>query len=101
MGAVQNAMQRDGLDPSTLSLDPEKSLAFQLENKEASIDKGTPLKDDPTYSKYFKMLKMVRLYNEPDSASFTLLVHPHNNISRDCRWGLSKMPCSAMGLILL
>ena len=60
MGAVQNAMQRDGLDPSIAGLDPEKSLACQLENNEALIDKGTPLKDDPTYSKYFKMLKMVR-----------------------------------------
>jgi hypothetical protein len=60
MGAVQNAMQRDGLDPSVMSLDPEKTLASQLENNESSIDKGTPLKDDPTYSKYFKMLKMVR-----------------------------------------
>jgi hypothetical protein len=43
-----------------MSLDPEKSIASQLENNESSIDKGTPLKDDPTYSKYFKMLKMVR-----------------------------------------
>jgi hypothetical protein len=101
MGAVQNAMQRDGLDPSIMSLNPEKSLASQLESNESTIDKGTPLKDDPTYSKYFKMLKMVRLYNEPDSASVTLLIHPHNNISRDCRWGLSRMPCSAMDLILL
>ena len=57
---VLYAIQRDGLDPSIVLLDPEKSLACQFENNEAVIDKGTPLKDDPTYSKYFKMLKMVR-----------------------------------------
>jgi hypothetical protein len=37
MGAVQNAMQRDGLDPSVISLDPEKSLVFQ---KEMALNKG-------------------------------------------------------------
>lgn len=59
MGAVQNAMQRDGLDPSIMNLDPEKSIASQLNKEEELVDKGPPLKDDPTYSKYFKMLKMV------------------------------------------
>jgi hypothetical protein len=81
MGAVQNAMQRDGLDPSIMSLDPEKSLSSQLENNESSIDKGTPMKDDPTYSKYFKMLKMVsavgfliNLIAHPVHFSFTLAI---------------------------
>ena len=61
MGAVQNAMQRDGLDPSIMDLDPEKSSANQFDNGGEMLDKGLlPLKDDPTYSKYFKMLKMVR-----------------------------------------
>jgi hypothetical protein len=53
-------MQRDGLDPSIMDLDPEKSSANQLDNGGEMLDKGLPLKDDPTYSKYFKMLKMVR-----------------------------------------
>ena len=56
MGAVQNAMQRDGLDPSIMDLDPEKSVASQLDKGKGE---GPPLKDDPTYSKYFTMLKMV------------------------------------------
>ena len=56
MGAVQNALQRDGLDPSIMELDPEKSVASQLKKEEAD---GPPLKDDPKYQKYFKMLKMV------------------------------------------
>ena len=62
MGAVQNAMQREGLDPSVMDLDPDKSVASQLnkvEDKEEEIaDNGPPLKEDPTYVKYFKMLKM-------------------------------------------
>ena len=90
-GAVQNAMERDGLDPSIMDLDPEKSVASQIQEKgedddeEEEVDKGPPLKEDPTYmyvsffacgqlkllqcsdtscfiylySKYFKMLKMV------------------------------------------
>jgi hypothetical protein len=56
MGAVQNAMLRDGLDPSIMDLDPKKSVASQLDK---AIDDSPPLKDDPTYSKYFTMLKMV------------------------------------------
>ena len=36
-------MQRDGLDPSIMDLDPEKTVASQLE--------PPPLKDDPTYTK--------------------------------------------------
>ncbi|KAL7542696.1 hypothetical protein ACHAXR_011993, partial [Thalassiosira sp. AJA248-18] len=58
MGAVKNAVERDGLDPSIMDLDPEKSIASQLDKEEEIVDKGPPLKDDPTYSKYFKMLKM-------------------------------------------
>ena len=45
--AVQHAMARDGLDPSVMDGDhnlPEPRCV--------------PLKDDPTYSKYFKMLKL-------------------------------------------
>ena len=50
-------MVRDGLDPAVLDMDPEKSLKSQTEPAEE--DTGPPLKDDPKYSKYFKMLKMV------------------------------------------
>jgi hypothetical protein len=56
MGAVQNAMQRDGLDPTVMDLDHNRSVASQLKKDE---DDGPPLKDDPKYQKYFKMLKMV------------------------------------------
>lgn len=56
MGAVKNALQRDGLDPSIMDLDPDSSVKFQLDKVK---DNGPPLKDDPEYSKYFKMLSMV------------------------------------------
>ena len=56
IGAVQNAIQRDGLDPSIMELDPDKSIKSQLNMEK---DNGPPLKDDPEYSKYFRMLSMV------------------------------------------
>lgn len=60
MGAVKNAMTRDGLDPTIIDLDPEKSVASQIDKGEEDdlVDKGAPLKEDPTFVKYFKMLKM-------------------------------------------
>merc|ERR1711862_372009 len=38
-----------------MDLDPEKSLSSQTKKEE---DNGPPLKEDPDYIKYFKMLKM-------------------------------------------
>ena len=55
MDAVKHAMKRDGCDPSVMDLDPEKSLKSQ---RGGSKEDGPPLRDDPDYSKYFKMLKM-------------------------------------------
>jgi hypothetical protein len=52
---VKNALQRDGLDPSIMDLDPEKSLTSQQNQEEELVDKGPKLKDDPTYQKYFKV----------------------------------------------
>ena len=55
IGAVKNAVQRDGKDPAVLDLDGDKSLKSQMKSDSAD---GPPLKEDPDYSKYFKMLKM-------------------------------------------
>ena len=55
-GAVRNAILRDGLDPSILDLDPEKSLSSQKKAKETPPSSGPKLKDDPKYKKYFLML---------------------------------------------
>jgi len=60
-GAVRNAMQRDGVDPSILDLDPEKSLKSQTKSENATTennDDGVPIKDDPAFEKYFNMKKM-------------------------------------------
>ena len=51
LGAVQNSMTKDGKDPTIMTLDHDKSLSSQLKRK----DLGPPLKDDPDYSKYFKV----------------------------------------------
>jgi hypothetical protein len=51
MGAVKNALQRDGLDPSIMDLDPGRSVVSQLQaiEEEKEVDKDPPLKNDPTY----------------------------------------------------
>lgn len=59
MGAVKNAMQRDELDPTVMDLDHDRSVASQRKSKEEEEEGGPPLKEDPKYQKYFKMLKMV------------------------------------------
>jgi hypothetical protein len=64
MGAVQNAMTRDGLDPAIMDLDHDKSVASQMKGDGDDVDNGPPLKEDPKYEKYFKMLKMVSNVNE-------------------------------------
>jgi hypothetical protein len=58
VGAVKNALVRDGKDPAIMDLDPEKSLKSQQKSDEEEEDSGPPLKEDPEYIKYFKMLKM-------------------------------------------
>merc|ERR1712238_174030 len=62
IGAVKNALGRDGKDPSIMDLDPEKSLKSQTnkssKEEEEEEDPGVPLKEDVDYEKYFKMLKM-------------------------------------------
>ena len=58
MGAVQNAMQRDSLDPTIMDLDHDRSVASQLKS---GRDEGPPLKEDPKYQKYFKVRSSVFL----------------------------------------
>jgi hypothetical protein len=50
MGAVKNAMQRDGLEPSIMDLDPGRSVVSQLKAEgNEKVDMDPPLKNDPTY----------------------------------------------------
>ena len=51
MGAVQNAMERDGIDPAIMDLDHSKSVTSQQKVE----DNDPALKDDPKYQKYFKV----------------------------------------------
>ena len=49
-GAVESKMRLEGADPKVLDLDPSKPMPADFF--------GPPLKDDPKFGKYFKMLKM-------------------------------------------
>ena len=58
-GAIKNALVRDGKDPGIIDLDPNKSVKAQIGGDVVEEkDTGIPLKDDPEYTKYFKMEKM-------------------------------------------
>ncbi len=55
-GAVEQKMRSDGVDVAVLDMDPEAALLGSGGGQEKP--KGVPLKDDPKYAKYFKMLAM-------------------------------------------
>ena len=59
MDVVKHAMKRDGMDPSIMDLDHDKSAASQRPPKTDKREDEPPLKEDEKYQKYFKMLKMV------------------------------------------
>ena len=54
MPAVQHAMTRDGLDPAVMDGDHNKPAP----DPAAASSPGVPLRDDPDYAKYFRMLKL-------------------------------------------
>eukprot|EP00986_Skeletonema_menzelii_P020891 scaffold32620_cov131-Skeletonema_menzelii.AAC.3 len=58
MDVVKHAMKRDGMDPSIMDLDHDKSLESQRSPKVDEMEDDPPLKADEKYQKYFKMLKM-------------------------------------------
>lgn len=70
LGAVQNSMTKDGKDPTIMTLDPDKSLSSQLKGQ----DTGPPLKDDPDYSKYFKV----------SSFSICFSIHELSSLTTNC-----------------
>jgi len=55
MGAVQQALARDGKDPAIMDMDHDKPYSS---NPEAKTPERPSLRDDPEFAKYFKMLKM-------------------------------------------
>jgi hypothetical protein len=58
-GAIRNACVRDGVDASFLDLDWDRSYISQTTKPiNDDMNSGTPVKDDPEYAKYFKMLHM-------------------------------------------
>jgi hypothetical protein len=58
LGAVEQALQKEGKDRSIASMDPNKSYSSQIKPKTTegtSQAEALPLKDDPEYSKFFKV----------------------------------------------
>jgi len=62
MDVVKHAMKRDGMDPSIMDLDHDKSLESQRPPKIGKSEDEPPLKEDEKYQKYFRMLKMVSVF---------------------------------------
>ena len=60
LGGVRQALQKEGKDPDIAEMDPNKSLSSQEKAKPKEPEKlaDLPLKDDPEYMKFFKMLEM-------------------------------------------
>ena len=55
-GAVQQALQKEGKDPHVINMDPEKSYSIQMKRQDnANKNVELPLKEDPLYSKFFKV----------------------------------------------
>mmetsp|Transcript_9298 Transcript_9298/g.18757 ORF Transcript_9298/g.18757 Transcript_9298/m.18757 type:complete len:1807 (+) Transcript_9298:262-5682(+) len=57
LGAVRQALQKEGKDPDIAEMDPNKSLSSQQKAK-PEVPADPPLQEDPEYMKFFKMLKM-------------------------------------------
>jgi len=95
-GAVRNALERDGKDPGIMDLDPDKSLISQKDKEEQ--DDGPPLKEDPIYLKYFKMLKMmlpigaVKQALQRDGKDPSILDLDHNRSLKSQRNGKARGP---------
>ena len=59
LGAAKKSMVMNQVDPTILDLDHNKSLESQQNRSdEGDSDPGVPIKDDPRFQKYFKMIKM-------------------------------------------
>lgn len=75
MPVVKHAMERDGVDPSVMDGD---------HNKPAGYGAGVPLKQDPKFAKYFKMLNMglpmgaVKNAMERDGLDASVMDRDHN-----------------------
>jgi hypothetical protein len=60
IGAVRQALQKEGKDPNIVEMDPEKSYASQVKSGGVEKNDGPLLKDDPEFIKYFKVRVVLR-----------------------------------------
>jgi hypothetical protein len=57
IGAVQNKMQAEGLDPSIIEQDPNTMVPEKDDEEHMTVEKMVKVSEHPKYEKYFKMLK--------------------------------------------
>ena len=56
IGAVRQALQKEGKDPNIIDMDPSKTYASQAHGSGGDDKVASPaLKDDPEFSKFFKV----------------------------------------------
>jgi hypothetical protein len=92
LGAVEQALQKEGKDRAIASMDPNRSYSSQIqETKIAEGKKAEPvaLKDDPEYSKFFKACCISFLMQ------FLFIPYPHHSIALilDAQNGNSSARC--------
>lgn len=60
LGAVEQALQKEGKDRAIASMDPNKSYSSQVKEREQSKKTGhVALKDNPEFAKFFKVSAMM------------------------------------------
>lgn len=82
VGAVRQALQKEGKDPSIATMDPNISYASQS----VIIKPEVPLKDDPDYAKFFKVSACCAS-TLLASLRIALTVFACYPLSRCSRWG--------------
>jgi len=75
VGAVRQALQKEGKDPNIADMDPEKSYASQVKTEDKNeVDKGPALKDDPEYAKFFKVSNYIARFGAHTVGSHPMLI---------------------------
>lgn len=92
LGAVRQALQKEGKDPSIVDMDPELSYLSQVKGNECSAtdnDAEPLLKDDPELGKFFKVSfghqwRLSVLTPEPNNLRNSIMVDAQNGHAAGC-----------------
>ena len=82
-GAVRQALQKEGMDPNIIDMDPEKSYASQVKEEDVDMDTDPPLKEE--YAKFFKVsFNDLPCLCRPKSCLQTLSIYSTPTLSTRC-----------------